>query len=251
MGIAQDTLRALDIPKPPTYDGTGNFYILDQFLFAMETYLGMGNIQKPTLQVYVASGFLTGLAAMWFQANQQLTETKDRVKDWKTFKQGLFDNFAPANLVINARNQLAECTQTSTVREYLNRFRSLTLIIKDLSNAEIFDKFTRGLKPWIKTELLVREVDNFIDAVRVAEKLETAKQMSQPNQGIPKPPIPQGKGIRLNAFSGPRPRMTQAERDDCVRRGACFYCREEGHTAFECPNRKGTPGMEQGKDEGQ
>ena len=250
--LARDTLRALDIPKPSTYDGNGSFHALDQFLFATEMYLKIGNIIKPELQICIASGFLGGPALTWFQATMQSPDPCDHLVTWQQFRQGLFDNFAPANLVLNARNQLADCSQTSTVREYLTRFRNLVIIIKDVGKTELFDRFTRGLKPYIRKELILREVDNFNDAVRLAEKIETANQTTQPTGHSSSQPKPMTKVIRVNATTTGRTKLTDAQRDDCTRRGACFYCREEGHMVKDCPNRKNLQAtMEPGNADGQ
>ena len=236
--LAQDTLRALDIPKPSTYDGNGSFHALDQFLFAAEMYLKIGNIIKPELQICIAAGFLDGPALTWFQATMQSPDPLDHLVTWKQFRQGLFDNFAPANLVLNARNQLADCSQTSTVREYLTRFRNLIIIIKDVGKSELFDRFTRGLKPYIRKELILREVDNFADAVRLAEKIETANQSSHTNGPSSSQPKPMAKAIRVNAATTGRTKLTDALREECTKRGTCFYCREQGHLIADCPNRK-------------
>ena len=235
--LAQDTLRALDIPKPSTYDGNGSFHALDQFLFAAEMYLRIGNIIKPELQICIASGFLDGPALTWFQATMQSPDPLDRLTTWQQFRQGLYDNFAPANLVLNARNQLAECVQTGTVRDYLTRFRNLVIIIKDVGKAELFDRFTRGLKPYIRKELILREVDNFNDATRLAEKIETANSSTGHTTA---PPKTQAKNLRVNAINAGQTKLlklSDAQRLECMRRGACFYCREDGHMIKDCPLR--------------
>ena len=167
----------------------------------------------------------------------QSMDPTDHLTTWAQFKQGLYDNFAPANMVLTARNQLADCTQTGTVRDYLTRFRNLVIIIKDVGKTELFDRFVRGLKPYIRKELVLREVDNFTDAVRLAEKIEVANQSNQ-NSGNSNQTKPQARAIKVMALTAGRGKLTTEIREDCMKRGACFYCREEGHLIANCPHKK-------------
>ena len=42
--------------------------------------------------------------------------------------------------------------------------------------------------------------------------------------------IPSFTGNRL-----PRSKLTDTEREECIRKGICFKCRKPGHLAKECP----------------
>ena len=252
-----NTLRPIDLPKPPPYDGSGDVNMLDLWLFQVENYLRIGGIRRVDLQLYIAGGLLQGPALTWYQAAQQTNSAENRVTDWASFRQGLTDNFGPVNLNMTARNKIAECVQTSSIRDYLTRFRSLAVVIQDMTAAEQFDKFTRGLKPAIRKELIMREVATFAEAARLAEKFESLHTSAGGSTAPPKPI--QRAPLRANAI-GERPpapaapanhenrprreKLTQAIKDDLILRGACFYCREEGHSIANCPTKPPQPAQQ-------
>ena len=246
-GITPNSMRAIDIPKPSIYDGNGSTFALDQWMFAVEGYLLMGNISQAALQINIAGSLLAGPALTWYQSIQGGAEA-NRFTRWGQFRNAIYENFQPASLIMMARNQLADCAQVTTVRPYITEFRNLVLLIKDIAPGEQFDRFVRGLKPAIRKEIIMREVYTFADAARLAEKFEAATLMANPMvHPTPNPqPKPQGQRpiARLNAVKTvPSPTavvrktLTPEDREDLIRKGACFYCREEGHTIAECPTR--------------
>ncbi|CAI7896747.1 unnamed protein product [Closterium sp. NIES-54] len=62
-------------------------------------------------------------------------------------------NFEPVNAIKQARDNLAELCQHRSVAEYINRFRELVLEIPGIPAAKQMDKFKRGLKSKIRTEV--------------------------------------------------------------------------------------------------
>ena len=248
-GPPPNGLKSIDIPKPTSFDGALQPSIpLDQFLHSTEAYLRIGNIKNPDLQVYVAGGLLTGVAQKWYQAAMQSPDPAENLNDMNDFKRSIRENFAPSDPSLDARNMMADCVQTSTVREYLSRFRCLALQIAGYAPGEKLDKFRRGLKMPIRKELIIREVKTFTDAVRIAEAVESTTNMAggertqyaggqlRNTQGGPSRGAP--ATIRSNYVAGqPKGRLTAEERTDLMRRGACFYCREEGHMIINCPKK--------------
>ncbi|CAI5962873.1 unnamed protein product [Closterium sp. NIES-64] len=82
-------------------------------------------------------------------------------------------NFEPVNAIERARDNLAALRQHRSVAEYVNRFRELVLEIPDIPASEQMDKFKRGLKPKIRTEVELRECTSMDDMIRVAERFDT------------------------------------------------------------------------------
>ncbi|CAI5950609.1 unnamed protein product [Closterium sp. NIES-65] len=82
-------------------------------------------------------------------------------------------NFEPVNSIERARDNLAELRQHRSVAEYINRFRELVLEIPDIPAAELMDKFKRGLKPKIRTEVELRGATTLDEMIRVAERFDT------------------------------------------------------------------------------
>ncbi|CAI5964364.1 unnamed protein product [Closterium sp. NIES-64] len=82
-------------------------------------------------------------------------------------------NFEPINFIERARDNLAELRQHRSVAEYINRLRELVLEIPDIPAAELMDKFKRGLKPKIRTEVELRGATTLDEMIRVAERFDT------------------------------------------------------------------------------
>ena len=253
--LVMDTLRALELPKPPMFDGRGEYHLMEQFLYAVEAYLGVGQITRADTQVYIAGGYLLGDALSWFQAAQQSSDPKMRITDMQEFKAGLRKAFGAPDMEMNARNKLANTVQSGTVREYSTAFRNVVLLLPDITPAERFHAYITGLRPAVRKEILIRRIKDYTEAAAVAEAIDVAAQMSDdrtayqgPGRGAqpPRPPNqPSGQqnraALRLHALArapARRGKLTPEEREDLMSRGACFYCREEGHIAATCPNKR-------------
>ena len=59
----------------------------------------------------------------------------------------------PDYAVQQYRNQLRNLSQTGAVATYVEKFRSLNLLIDDLHPSEALDRFVEGLKPEIAMEV--------------------------------------------------------------------------------------------------
>ncbi|CAI5995185.1 unnamed protein product [Closterium sp. NIES-64] len=81
--------------------------------------------------------------------------------------------FEPANAIERARDNLDDLRQHRSVAEYINRFRELVLEIPDIPAAEQMDKFKRGVKPKIRTEVELHGATVFDEMIRVAERFDT------------------------------------------------------------------------------
>ena len=238
--VSSNLIRPVDVARPDPFSGTGTINELDMWVFSMESYLQMHSITDQGTRIFIAAALLKGAALVWFQAFVREANVTGVTLTWKGFRDGLFANFGPTDLNQSARNDIADCKQTSSVREYLSRFRTLSLMINDMAAPERLDKFMRGLKANIRKELIIREVTTFDEATRLAERLESVLTIANNvSPGTARPPGPYKPPIRLNAVGGAvvRKKLTPEDRQDLLARNACFYCREEGHVISDCPTR--------------
>ncbi|KAK3003881.1 hypothetical protein RJ639_018645 [Escallonia herrerae] len=102
-------------------------------------------------------------------------------------KRELKSQFFPENTAFNVRKVLLECKHTGLVRVYCQAFSALMLDISDMSTVDRLFFFMEGLKPWARTELNRRRVNNLNDAIIAAESLSDYNSEPQrpPQRGNP------------------------------------------------------------------
>ncbi|KAK2994408.1 hypothetical protein RJ640_009635 [Escallonia rubra] len=108
------------------------------------------------------------------------------------------ESFFPENTAFNARKTLLECKHTGSVREYCQAFSALMLDISDMSAVDrLFLFFMEGLKPWARTELNRRRVNNLNEAIIATESLSDYNSEQQR-------PLQRGNPSRTNGGKKPR-----------------------------------------------
>ena len=97
--------------------------------------------------------------------------------------------------------------------------------------------------------ILLKRVDNKIRARAAERKWSSSTWRSSTTTmtttTTPKPATPPtttitatGTQAGLMDLSAGRRRLSQAQHEDCMRRGQCFYCGGANHMARQCPNRQ-------------
>ena len=110
-------------------------------------------------------------AKVWYHFARN-PDSPNRVTTWKEFTTQLRDNFCPIDPIKVARDRIADLRQVSSVRDYTSRFRQLTNIITNMSETEKLDRYVRGLKPRTRQEVDMKEPQTFIEAVKIAERID-------------------------------------------------------------------------------
>jgi hypothetical protein len=100
---------------------------------------------------------------------------------------------------------------------------------------EQIDRYARGLKSYIWSELCTTDYTSLEALMRDAERVESAKGTRfnpiQQNNGLFRPgPV----AMELNATVAVQ-KLTPEEREKCMKEGICLRCREKGHMARWCP----------------
>jgi hypothetical protein len=152
----------------------------------------------------------------------------------------LIKRFDTLNKVKIARDKLAKWKQIKDVPSFNDDFQRIILDIPNISVEEQIDRYTRGLKAYIWKELCTKEYSTLNDAMRDAERVESAHKRlgKNPRQESRNPrntqePTPMDIGaIELK-------KLTPAERKQCIKEGRCFRCRQKGHMASKCPKGQG------------
>ena len=236
---------AAAVAKPPNFSGENcTFAEVLRFLFLLGNHFAILQV-SPDLQTAVATSYLIGPALDWAIDNT--------FTGFADFSRRLKHAFIPYNHNLQAREALNHITQTTTVVNYVNRFRQACILVNDLDPAERFSRFSEGLKPNIRQHILIQNVTDFDTAAAMAIRVDMAfhPSTSTPNNSTTTPPPP--RPPRLNAATiptptptpiststyssapGPKPKLTDEARADLLRTGGCFYCRQPNHTVANCP----------------
>lgn len=161
----------LRVKLPAGYDGTTD---VSAWLFSLE--LAFEGSETPASRhVAIASSLLQGDAAIWFRARaaSRTAAGQNHTGTWNDFVSDIRLQFTPVNAQQAARDRLAALQQTSSVRQYINQFRSIGLQIADMGPADRVDKFKRGLKPAIRVEVEIQGCTTLEECERVAERVDT------------------------------------------------------------------------------
>src|SRR5947209_5538994 len=158
--------------------------------------------------------------------------------------------FKPVNFAKAARDKLAKLRQTGSVKAYTALFTSIILEIGQISEEEQFDRYVRGLKDRTRQEVELREVATLEEAMRIADRFDTILYHSTYKRST-SPARHQGASRSVQSSKndnlGPTPmdldaikkvKLTDEERERLKKIRACFYCRQEGHMAIHCPQKK-------------
>ncbi|KAK3008637.1 hypothetical protein RJ639_013446 [Escallonia herrerae] len=178
------------VPEPKSYGGARDAKELENFLFDIEQYFRAIRVDSEATKVSMAAMYLVGDAKLWWR--KKYTEIEDGscvINTWDILKRELKSQFFPENTAFNARKALLECKHTGSVRKYCQAFSALMLDISDMSavNKLFFFFFMEGLKPWARTELNRRRVNNLNEAIIAAESLSNYNSEPQrpPQRGNP------------------------------------------------------------------
>jgi len=261
------TLRVLQQRLHP-FDGRRNIRSLDAYLDSLENYFAVASLSGSS-QLVIAISYLENTAAIWWKSHIRSTPEDahgsphpQRIRNWAMMKKCLLAEFYPTDVIRAARDRLAKLHQTSSVKDYVDRFRNIELEIPDLSESEKVDRFRRGLKDDVRLQVTLHPALRNADfATLVASAVEVDDILFHSQRGKHYTALPPNIGIPENTRSEPeytpmeidvvdvrkkthvRPShrlpLTAEERTRLVAHKGCFYCRKEyaGHISKDCPSR--------------
>ena len=238
--------------KPERFSGSSKE--VQNWLDAMESYLDALGLTTSPEGVATAITYLQGPARTWWRALPGTKEQKKKMK-WDYFSEELLKQFQPYNLVKDARRKLRTTVQTTSVREYIARFRTVMLDIPDMPEAEQVWQFTEGLKSTIRVFVNLRNPKTMEEAFEAADTTDNSlftgrkdRESSPHRAGDTGDRIGDSRDnpIVINKHED----SLDNEEDDWLdifkkdkkksraapeRRLICWSCREEGHRAVDYP----------------
>jgi hypothetical protein len=249
--LYHDTTAAMNthMPKPPrpeSYNGQRDFMILSNWLFSIDIFLAASTNIPENLWVTYIANFLKGEALLWFRATYGNTDLT--TVTWRHLRVAIEEYFAPPNQDRRLQDEWANLRQTGPVNLYVSYIVALAMQIPSLTDAQILDKFIRGLKPKTRIEVELRDPQTPQEAYRLADRFDrivygasTPSFLSkhfnytqQQNYGGPEPM--QIDTLRTSQRQAKQPqRLSDSERQKLRASGTCFRCRKLGHIAVDCP----------------
>ncbi len=234
--------HVLRIGDIPIYTGMESHFPLDHWLINIESFF----LYHPTLstqhRIAAARTRLAGEAldlVHYYSSNH--------FASWEEFVDCLRSAFHHHDRQDAARRDLATCRQTTTVRDYHQRFIRIITKLPTLSPDETYYRFLEGLKPEFRQEIAVRHrhVRDFPTAAHIALDFE-AHALPHPRPSPSYPPPPPRPPVRLNAMGTPPPPtlrspLTLEQKLHLISIGGCLYCRQTDHTIDACPTRPPRP----------
>ena len=186
----------------------------------------------------IAVSYLQDNAHEWWIKFKD-TEEGRVISTWAQLKHGLISRFDTLNKEKVARDKLARWKQLKDVSSFNEDFQSIILDIPNISVDEQIDRYTRGLKNYIWKELCTKEYTRLADAMRDAERVESAHKRVTPPKG-PKNNSGQGNSnpVPMELGNVQIKKLTKEEREKCMKEGLCLRCRQKGHMAKDCPKGK-------------
>ena len=219
--------------KPESFKGKGS---ITSWITHMTNYLGG---TSPDEALSIAVSYLEGPAHEWWIVFRQSLEGQG-IQTWENLRPALIRRFDTLNKVKIARDKLAKWKQIKDFTTFNDDFQKIILDIPNISVEEQIDRYTRGLKPYIWKELCTREYHQLNDAMRDAERVESAhKRLGKPPKQDQRPPKNHQEPTPMEIGNIQLKKLTPAERDQCRKEGRCFRCRQKGHMSSKCPKGQG------------
>ena len=219
--------------RPDSYKGKGS---ITSWITHMTNYIGN---TPDTHALSIAVSYLEGSAHEWWIAYHQTPEGQN-IATWSALQPALIRRFDTLNKAKIARDKLAKWKQMKDVSSFNDDFQKIILDIPNISVEEQIDRYTRGLKPYIWKELCTKEYYQLNDAMRDAERVESAhKRLGKPPRNEPRTPRNTQVPTPMDIGTVTLKKLTPAERKQCIKEGRCFRCREKGHMSSKCPKGQG------------
>ena len=232
--------------KPDVYDGKRDGLTVNTWLYQVELYLNLVQLNNPELNVddnmkiSFASSLLKKNAASWWYMKYQAGVAPGQ---WDAFKQAVKDEFIPQDNIRRVRDRLRNLVQKTSVVHYVESFRNLVIEIPTMSEDEKVDKFISGLKPAVRLEVLKSGAQTLDEVTRIALSVDSAmfnfgmfsgSSYGQNNIG----PQPMEIGnmetkptYRNNSYNGNRNvnnKYSNSQKEKDRAEGNCFVCHKKG-----------------------
>jgi hypothetical protein len=152
--VAEHKVRLL--PMPQRYSGTDPAVIVEDAIFAFESFLKASHIPMKDWPAHIMP-ILSGQALTTYVAHARPMSTRGEDMTWADMVKILTDAFSTVDSKIVARKELLAIQQTTTVTEYAQRMRILIARAGSpaSSDLDLMLMYFNGLKPYMQQKCQV------------------------------------------------------------------------------------------------
>ena len=253
IGIGQQSILSANvrIPQPARFKGTTSGPRVLEWAHQASTYLRAAELEDSERGVWHISNFFEEDAAVWwrlqcdkFKRGLATVPTK-----WTELEGQLIAQFQIFNHVTDVRDKFHALRQTTSVSNYINRFRALVVELPDETEGNQIYQFLKGLKPEIQARTRTHKPRSLTEAMDIADEADRAHYHAYKSAGftdregsyldvtprMPSGPTPmEVNSVSINSVSVVV--RTPAEMKRLREEKRCFNCRETGHALQDCPN---------------
>jgi hypothetical protein len=255
--------------KPNTFHGEvrSNVYLWLAELQAYFLAIGLANNDRTVFSV----AQLRDNALLWASSMPELSQPQNVGFD--RFRELLLARFNPVTGATQARAELRVLQQTSSVSQYISDFQSIMQRITDMHDADRVDAFIQGLKPTLRYKCVEANTNNLNELMNLVQRLDTVYRMTHSQHFMHQHSFPSSSSsssssssdhMQIDALNqlyddyneNDKPhsnniddqsvnymnrntnRKWSAEKERLFRERKCFNCKQAGHTAANCDQRK-------------
>jgi viroplasmin and RNaseH domain-containing protein len=232
----QDSNQASQIrlPTPPRF--AGNNTHVDDFLYKLDFYLACQQFQSEEQKVSLCINCLDEHALTWFRSLNRIPQT------YEQFKNSIRTAFRPYDEQKQLRQQLKKTKQTTTVQDYVFRFRQVMVKVTQMAELDKVEHFISGLKTKTRKEVSFHSPENIEEAYQLALRYDQAFEYGfrslESIQGKPGF-LHHNTPMEIDNVKTREPlkKLTAEEKEKLKKQGKCFKCRRSGHIAKNCPSK--------------
>ena len=225
-------MRRIDGKKPTA---------LRNWFESAKTYLAAARIEWESLSAvsFLAAHFEGDLAKWWtFRVNAHDGDAfagLTSASELQTVAMSFHAERAPDE---DARDKISKLTQRGSVLSYAHRLQELLLHLPDRTEGDKVHNFTSGLKPKVKTEVVLKNPKTLDEAIKLAVEADALLLQHGliGKKGDSAEPMELGSA-KTTATSGKYQRLSKDEKERLRKSGGCFYCRSTEHQIKDCPVR--------------
>ena len=207
------------------YGGSPDPNVIDEFLFVLEE--SFEDTTAETVKISTAKRYLTREALSWFLCTDAQTfEDEEGEASFAIFTDELRAQFLPPDYRDKCLLNLLKASQgSSSAAEYVNRFRRMTLRVKNVPEDVLRMSFLNGLAP---------SVANYVECNSRDESVKEYMRLALIGGRVLTTAKPKGK----EPFAAMEKENRRPLRKKPVASVLCYGCGKSGHYKADCPKTK-------------